>query len=955
MPAPRGVAAVLFSVLLSLGLLSAAAQPGNAVTPVAWPISNGALLAEVVTGGASASDEYIEIYNAAPGAVDLGDCELIYVTTTGATTSRKAAFAAPFTLAPGRHLLVANAAGIYGALADATYTGGLAADGGSLALRRIGGSVIDAVGWGTAANTYVEGVAAAAPPARSSLERRPGGADGNAFDTNDNASDWLVQVSPVPQSLASPPTPGPTPTPSPTATPMPTPLSTISTPAPSAAPSEVPSAVPTSGGTSPATSEPSDTASASPSTGPSETPAATATPTAPPSATPAPTAAPTATPAPVDPYGLLTPIASVRVQPVGGRVHLAGVVTAAPGFTGDASLMAVADQTGGIFVRLPIATSGFAPGTSVELAGVLAAPYGQLEVREIARIVAGGVDELPLPITATIAEIAESLEGSVVAVSGKIDSVQVDGGRIVVALGDGGSSLRVMIDPATGITKSDVVRGDSVALTGVVGQRATASGKLDGYRLWLRIPDDLTVIPPAPASPSAPPPGSTPTPRPAAPTPSATPVYHDLATGLAVRGRLVDVQATVTATAGIIDWGGPTIVVDDGTAAVAVVLPGGAAGPRIGARVRVAGKVGSLNNGRRVVATALESLGEIRAVEPREVSGSLVAANEWQLVRLCGRIDKVTHVGLRWRADLTVDGHAVTVLGEPASGIPAAGLSKGRLALVTGIVRRSTSDTSQFVLLPRAAVDLRLGPAPAASGGSAMAAIAGSGAAGSGAGGDPAIRPVSAAELPDRAGQTVIVAGLVVDATEENATIDDGTGRIRLGGDSASAELSLLEPGDAIEATGIVAGDEEGWLVVVDPDRLVVLAGAGQDAAVAADATSPAPIAAVPAAAAADESAPAATRLNDANTLARSTSVGSPGPGAAGTVFGVLGLALLAFLGLVATLLATGRARFLQPAAVRAPMGRTRGMLRDLRRRRSPSEESIPVAEEPDSAFLEGR
>ena len=204
MPARRGVSAVL-SLVLVVSASVAVLSPGVAAA-AAWPPSTGLLLAEVVTGGSSASDEYVEITNAGPLEADLGGCELIYVTTSGATTTRKALFGAPLPLAPGQHLLVANAAGIYGPIADTTYSGGLAAEGGAVALRTSGGSVVDAVGWGTATNQYVEGSVAAAPPARSSLERRPGGLEGNTIDTNDNGSDWFVQPNPLPQSLASTPT-----------------------------------------------------------------------------------------------------------------------------------------------------------------------------------------------------------------------------------------------------------------------------------------------------------------------------------------------------------------------------------------------------------------------------------------------------------------------------------------------------------------------------------------------------------------------------------------------------------------------------------------------------------------------------------------------------------------------------------------------------------------------------
>ena len=73
----------------------------------------------------------------------------------------------------------------------------------------VGGTAIDAVGWGDATNAFVEGTAAPAPPAGSSLERLPGGAAGNGIDTNDNAPDWFVQAAPSPQSLAAPPVPAP--------------------------------------------------------------------------------------------------------------------------------------------------------------------------------------------------------------------------------------------------------------------------------------------------------------------------------------------------------------------------------------------------------------------------------------------------------------------------------------------------------------------------------------------------------------------------------------------------------------------------------------------------------------------------------------------------------------------------------------------------------------------------
>ena len=277
----RRAAAAALVLIVALGSAALGASSALTATVVAidpqlpaavpWPTSGAILLAEVVTGGGSASDEYVEITNASAATVDLAGLELVYVTSTGSTVTRKATWSSVRPLAPGQHLLVANAAGTFAAVGDATYGGGFAATGGVLAIRPIGGTPLDAVGWGDAANAFVEGAAAPAPPAGSSLERRPGGSAGNIVDTNDNGADWLVVGSPQPQNLSSPPVPGPGPTPTP-----PTPAST---PVP--------------------TSTPTPTAPATPAGTPTPTPMPTATPTstAPPTAPPTPT--PTATPSPL--------------------------------------------------------------------------------------------------------------------------------------------------------------------------------------------------------------------------------------------------------------------------------------------------------------------------------------------------------------------------------------------------------------------------------------------------------------------------------------------------------------------------------------------------------------------------------------------------------------------------------------------------------------------------------
>ena len=248
MSRPRPVLAVLASITLLLAVLSTTvAVHHEAAGPVhvrrrglaaltAEPIDH-LLVSEVMTGGASASDELIELYNPSAAALPLEGLEVIYVTTTGGTITRKASWAAgAASLPPGTHLLIANGAGAFAGIADVTYTNGLAAPGGSVAIRILGaGTALDAVGWGTAASTWMEGGAALAPAAGQSIERLPGGSGGSGQDTNENSADFVERTAPDPQNTASPPIAVPTPQPTSSPTAAETPMMTMTpTLAPSA-------------------------------------------------------------------------------------------------------------------------------------------------------------------------------------------------------------------------------------------------------------------------------------------------------------------------------------------------------------------------------------------------------------------------------------------------------------------------------------------------------------------------------------------------------------------------------------------------------------------------------------------------------------------------------------------------------------------------------------------------
>ncbi len=203
-PTIRRVLALGLVLVSSLGSVLVLREPARGA-------GDHLVISEVVTGGGSASDELIEIHNPTSGSLPLAGLELIYASATGATVSRRTAWdlAAP-NVPPGGHVLVANEAGIYAPIADATYASGMAAAGGGVALRIQGASsAIDAVGWGTATSSWREGIVALAPATGASLERLPGGAQGSGRDTDDNAADFVERSVPDPQNLASPVTPTP--------------------------------------------------------------------------------------------------------------------------------------------------------------------------------------------------------------------------------------------------------------------------------------------------------------------------------------------------------------------------------------------------------------------------------------------------------------------------------------------------------------------------------------------------------------------------------------------------------------------------------------------------------------------------------------------------------------------------------------------------------------------------
>ncbi len=542
-------------VLLVMALLT----PASVLSAVTWPPSTTLVVGEVVTGGANGSDEYVELFNAGSSAAQLAGLELVYASASGKSVTRKRTWS-DRQLGPGQRLLLANVDGAYAALADQTYSGGFSAAGGSLVLRVVGGDVVDALSWGTAASAFVEGTPGAAPDPGFSLERRPGGGAGNGRDTNDNAADTVINSQPVPQESTGV-VPAPTPTPTAKPTPPPTPKPTPSpTPTPTPKPTSPPTPEPTPKPTSPPTPEPTPTptptapptAVPTPTTTPAPTPVpATPAPTIPPAPTPDPTAAPTASPEPSaapsqapqptppasprpTPTGTPLPssppaspaptpspaptappamtVSAVRALPVGAAVIVAGTVTVQPGrILGDRTFV-LQDESGGIPVRLPTgyADDPLARGTMVRVHGMTAAPYGNLEVRaetaaDVAVMGVGGTPPSTKLDTSGLNEGHEGLLATIVATVATVDGY--DSGAVSIGVRDDTGDGRVYAFAPIALDKDSVASGQQIRATGIVGQRASSTGAGDGHRLWLRGVADVELLAEPPATTPVPTPG----------------------------------------------------------------------------------------------------------------------------------------------------------------------------------------------------------------------------------------------------------------------------------------------------------------------------------------------------------------------------------------------------------------------------------------------------------------
>jgi hypothetical protein len=464
-----------------------------------------------------------------------------------------------------------------------------------------------------------------------------------------------------------------------------------------------------------------------------------------------------------------------------------------------------------------------------------------------------GTASLPAPIVIDARGAGEASEGRLATIMGTItaSAAKATSGDLAFTIeGRDGVALRIVGDASAGLDASALKKGAEVTLTGIVGQRASRKGALDGYRLWVRDRSDVIIR--SAAATAAP--RSTSTPRPGS---AATSPRRAIAAAVKRQGDRVTIDGVITVERSLLDSSGRRTIVEDTSGAIELYLAEADTAIATGVRVRATGTVGTAWNAPRLRVDAITVLGRATPVV-HELRGVPTASGEWRLVRLRGTLDEVHKDGDAWTAELVSGSRRVPVRGVDGSGIAAPTAAEGRQATIVGIVKRAfpTATDQRFAVLPRRPADVALGAAmpsssapPSPSGGQSATGAPIPSSAGSLRAEAASVRDVAIVDLAAHLGEPVRIGGRVTVAEAEGVLIDDGTASATIVPEGAAADLAtLFQPGDALNASGVPeARDGAIVLVVADPADIVLLGDLGGEDEASADPSAQLRAAGVPA------------------------------------------------------------------------------------------------------------
>jgi hypothetical protein len=180
----------------SAGKGGAAGQAGTGAGGAGGTAGSGgdchAVINEIMTGtNASASNEFVEIFNPCSSTLQLSGWQLVYRSASGTSDNSLYAWTSG-SIGAGSYALIGGT-GWTGSTPDGTLTSGLGSSGGGVGLADDNATLVDSMGYGSATNSLIEGNAAAAPSGGGSVGRSP-----NGVDTDDNSADFASFDSPTP-------------------------------------------------------------------------------------------------------------------------------------------------------------------------------------------------------------------------------------------------------------------------------------------------------------------------------------------------------------------------------------------------------------------------------------------------------------------------------------------------------------------------------------------------------------------------------------------------------------------------------------------------------------------------------------------------------------------------------------------------------------------------------------
>jgi DNA/RNA endonuclease YhcR with UshA esterase domain len=194
----------LTAISLILLILSACKRATSEPTLPTEDAEPSITISEVLVGiQGNNSFEFIELFNRGDSLVDLHGWSLWYRLATSEDDLLVKEWQGSALLAPHGHYLLGRAGQDLGIVVDAVFDQALNTSGGGLELRDANGNAADALGWGKAPESFIEGAATVALENGVSLERLPGGESGNGNDTDDNAADFSLNQQPSPQNSGS--------------------------------------------------------------------------------------------------------------------------------------------------------------------------------------------------------------------------------------------------------------------------------------------------------------------------------------------------------------------------------------------------------------------------------------------------------------------------------------------------------------------------------------------------------------------------------------------------------------------------------------------------------------------------------------------------------------------------------------------------------------------------------